>query len=46
MEKNIAGKSVLVTGAASIGSELCRQIIQLKPKKLLFKYIGGSYLRI
>ena len=36
LSKNITSKVVLVTGAGgSIGSELCCQIIKLKPKKLL-----------
>ena len=36
LKKNIAAKAVLVTGAGgSIGSELCRQIVRLKPNKLL-----------
>ena len=36
LSKNIESKVILVTGAGgSIGSELCRQIIKLKPKKLL-----------
>ena len=36
LKKNINGKNVLVTGAGgSIGSELCRQILELSPKKIV-----------
>ena len=36
MKKNISNKIVLVTGSGgTIGSQLCREIIRLKPKKLL-----------
>jgi len=36
LKKNIEGKNVLVTGAGgSIGSELCRQILKLSPKKIV-----------
>jgi len=36
LEKNITGRVVLVTGGGgSIGSELCRQILQLRPSTLL-----------
>ena len=41
MRKNILSKTILVTGAGgSIGSELCRQIIKHKPKKLLMVEIS------
>ena len=36
LKKNIYGKNVMITGAGgSIGSELCRQILDLSPKKLI-----------
>lgn len=36
LERSLAGKVILVTGAAgSIGSELCRQILQERPSRLL-----------
>jgi len=41
MRKNIFDKTILVTGAGgSIGSELCRQIIKLEPKKLILVEIS------
>ena len=41
MMKNISSKTILVTGAGgSIGSELCRQIISLKPSRLLLVEIS------
>ena len=43
--KNITNKSVAVTGAGgSIGSEICRQVIALKPKKLIMYEISESSL--
>ena len=39
--KNITNKTVVVTGAGgSIGSELCRQIVLLKPKALILYEIS------
>jgi len=36
MAKNITGKNILITGAGgSIGSELCRQIIQWRPNQII-----------
>lgn len=41
MRKNIFEKTILVTGAGgSIGSELCRQIVNLEPKKLILVEIS------
>jgi FlaA1/EpsC-like NDP-sugar epimerase len=45
LKTNIANKVVLITGAGgSIGSELCRQVVLLKPKKLIIFDISESSL--
>jgi FlaA1/EpsC-like NDP-sugar epimerase len=45
LSKNIQNKVVVVTGAGgSIGSELCRQILLLKPKKLILYEINELFL--
>ena len=43
--KNIYNKNVLVTGGGgSIGSELCRQILQLSPKSIIIVEINEFFL--
>jgi len=43
--KNIRNKNVMVTGAGgSIGSELCRQIVRIGPKKLILFEISEASL--
>lgn len=43
--KNIYSKNVLVTGGGgSIGSELCRQILQLSPKSIIIVEINEFFL--
>ncbi len=45
LERNIAGRTVMVTGAAgSIGSELCRQIARQLPGRLILFEIAESPL--
>jgi FlaA1/EpsC-like NDP-sugar epimerase len=45
LEVNILKKNILVTGAGgSIGSELCRQILLLKPNKIILFEISESSL--
>ncbi len=44
-KKNITNKVIMVTGAGgSIGSELCRQILTLEPKKIILFEISESAL--
>jgi FlaA1/EpsC-like NDP-sugar epimerase len=47
LNKNIKDKVVLVTGAGgSIGAELCKQILRLKPKKLILFEISEVSLYV
>ena len=45
VEQNIKGKTVLITGAAgSIGAEIAKQILKVKPKKLVIVDQAESFL--
>ena len=45
VSENIKGKTVLITGAAgSIGSEIAKQILKVKPKKLILLDQAESFL--
>ena len=45
LKTNISNKAVLISGAGgSIGSELCRQILYLQPKKIILYEISESSL--
>jgi len=45
INENIANKTVLITGAAgSIGSEIAKQIVKVKPKKLILLDQAESFL--
>lgn len=45
LDRDVAGKSVMVTGGGgSIGAELCRQILPLKPRRLVVFELGELQL--